>query len=421
MPRKAKELTDLAVSRLKAPGLYAVGGPAPGLHLQVTDSGSRTWILRVTVGRRISAAGKTVQRRRDMGLGPYPLVPLKTARERAAEAYQKVLQGIDPVADRITRASAQRAAEAAVITFREAAGRYIESKSSEWSNAKHVEQWTNTLETYAHPVIGSLLVGDVALPHVLRILEPIWTEKNETASRVRSRIEAVLGWATVQGFRQGDNPARWRGHLDKVLPSPSKVKKVRHHPALPLDAFPAFMHALRAMDSVSARAVEFTALTAARTGEVIGARWSEIDMRDAVWTVPADRMKAKREHRVPLSKTAMRILRALKEDASGDWVFPGGKKDKPLSNAAMLELLKGMDYRDKEGERITTHGLRSSFRDWCAEHTEHPSEVAEMALAHTIDSKVEAAYRRGDLFEKRRALMADWETFCAKTPKGAKS
>ncbi len=421
MPRKAKELSDLVVSRLKAPGLHAVGGPAPGLHLQITDAGARSWVLRITVGTRVDSRGKTVQRRRDMGLGAYPVVTLKLARERATEARQKLAQDIDPVAHREAQRSAQRAADAMQVTFREAARRCIEAKSSEWKNAKHSEQWTNTLETYAYPFIGAMLVRDIDLPHVLRVLEPIWTEKAETASRVRGRIETVLGWAGVHGFRSGDNPARWKGHLDQVLPSSAKVKKVRHHPALPLDDVPAFMRDLRAMDSTSARALEFTALTAARTGEVINAEWKEFDLDGALWVVPAERMKAKVEHRVPLSKAALRILRGLKETATNGFVFPGGKENAPLSNAAMLELLKGMTYVDKEGQRVTTHGLRSSFRDWCSEHTDYPREIAEMALAHTIDSKVEAAYRRGDLLAKRRALMNDWEKFCgAKLPSASR-
>ena len=420
MPRRAKELSDLVVSRLKKPGLHAVGGPAAGLHLQVTASGARSWVLRITVGTRVDAKGKTVQRRRDMGLGAYPVVTLKLARKLAGDAHEKLAQKIDPVADRRAEKSAKRAADAMQVTFREASRRYIEAKSSEWTNAKHGEQWTNTLEKYAHPVLGAMLVRDIELPHILRVLEPIWTEVNETASRVRSRVEAVLGWAGVHGYRSGDNPARWRDHLDQVLPSPAKVKKVRHHPALPLDQVGAFMRDLRARDNTSARALEFTALTAARTGEVINAEWREFDLAAALWIVPAERMKAKVEHRVPLSKAALRILRTQKATATNGYVFPGGKEKAPLSSAAMLELLKDMAYVDKNGERVTTHGLRSSFRDWCSEHTDYPREIAEMALAHTIDSKVEAAYRRGDLLAKRRAMMTDWETFCG-TQKAAKA
>ena len=419
MPRRAKELSDLVVSRLKTPGLHAVGGPAAGLHLQVTESGARSWVLRITVGTRVDAKGKTVQRRRDMGLGAYPTVTLKLARKLAGDAREKLAQEIDPVADRKAERSAKRAADAMQVTFREAARRYIEAKSSEWSNTKHTAQWENTLATYADPFIGTTLVRDIELPHILSVLEPIWTEKNETASRVRSRMEAVLGWAGVHGYRSGDNPARWRDHLDQVLPSPNKVQKVRHHPALALQNVGAFMRDLRAMGSVSARAVEFTALTAARTGEVIGATWAEIDLTAALWVIPAERMKMKIEHRVPLSKAALKILRALKEDATTGWVFPGGKENAPLSNAAMLELLKGMAYVDKNGHRVTTHGLRSSFRDWAAECTDYPREIAEMALAHAIDSKVEAAYRRGDLLAKRRAMMADWEKFCGVAREGA--
>ena len=292
------------------------------------------------------------------------------------------------------------------MTFNECTKQYLAAHSAGWRNAKHSAQWSSTLKTYVEPVIGSLSVHAIDTALVMKIIEPLWSKKPETASRLRGRIEAVLDWATVRGFRQGENPARWRGHLDKLLPARARVRKVKHHAALPYDELPTFMIGLRAQEGVAARALEFLILTAARTGEVIGARPDEI--KDKVWTVPAGRMKASKEHRVPLSESAFAVVETLREEHGGAHLFPGGKRDKPLSNMAMLALLDRMGRSD-----LTAHGFRSTFRDWAAECTNYPNEVVEMALAHTISSKVEAAYRRGDLFEKRKSLMSDWATFCA--------
>lgn len=398
MPRKAKELTDLEIRRLTAPGLHAVGGVS-GLHLQVVaPGGARTWILRIMVGSK----------RRDMGLGGYPDVGLGKAREKAREARELVQKGVDPILQRQQVRSALAAQQAAAKTFAWCARQFIEAKSPEWSNTKHAAQWTNTLETYAVPKIGRLLVADVGTAQVLEVLKPIWQVKTETATRVRGRIEAVLDWATVQHYRTGLNPARWKGHLDDVLANPTKFKKVKHHAALPIDAVPGFVAALRQLHGQGARALELAILTAARSGEVRLATWGEFDLDAALWTVPAERMKAGREHRVPLSPHVLQLLRALPRMDGTDLVFAGATL-KPLSDMTLTAALRRMKVD------AVPHGFRSSFKDWAAERTSYPNEVSEMALAHAVEDKTEAAYRRGDLFDKRRQMMADWAAFCAGT------
>lgn len=395
MSRKATELGALAVSRLRDPGLHAVGGVS-GLYLQVTASGARTWILRATMG------GK----RRDMGLGGYPDVTLAEAREKAREARAKIEQGIDPILERERALSLLKAEQAKSMTFEAACRALIDAKSDEWRNAKHRAQWSSSLETYAYPVIGKLQVGDVGQAHVLSVLQPIWKDKTETANRLRGRIEQVLDWAKVRGFREGENPARWRGHLDKLLPAPAKIARVVHHKALPIDAMPGFMAALRQRKGIAPRALEFLVLTAARSGEVRGATWQEIDMDAAVWTVPAERMKAGKEHRVPLSHQALALLAGLPRVHGIELVFPAPRGGL-LSDMALTALMRRMELD------AVPHGMRSTFRDWTAERTNYPREVAEMALAHTIGNAVEAAYRRGDLFTKRAEMMAEWAIFCA--------
>lgn len=397
MARKAKELSALEVGRLKEAGMHAVGGVA-GLYLQVKPP-ARTWVLRATIG----------ERRRDMGLGGFPDVPLALAREKAREARVKIEQGLDPIEERRQVRSALKAAAAAARTFRECAEGFMDAKSAEWRNSKHRQQWANTLEQYAYPVIGSMLVRDVQLVQVLRILEPIWKTKTETASRLRGRLEAVLDWATVRGYRVGENPARWRGHLDKLLAAPTKVAKVQHHEALPVDAVPGFMADLRAKGGTGARALEFVVLTACRSGEVRGARWEEIDLDRGEWTVPAERMKAGKEHRVPLSARALKLLKALPRFEGTTLLFPSGKGT-PLSDMTLTKVMRDM------GQTAVPHGFRSTFKDWASERTSYPNEVSEMALAHAIGDKVEAAYRRGELFEKRKRMMADWAAFCDRPP-----
>jgi integrase len=397
MPKIAIELKSMDVSRLTAPGLHFVG-IVPGLALQVLPSGARTWVLRVMV------AGK----RRDMGLGGYPAVTLAQAREAARAARQKVKSGIDPIEESRAARSASAAARAAALTFEQCAQKYIDANESGWKNAKHAQQWRNTLEQFAFPVMGRLLVRDVALSHVLAVLEPIWQTKTETASRLRGRIETVLAWATVRKYRSGDNPAQWRGHLDKLLPKPSKVADVEHHAALPIGAAASFMTLLRASEGMGARALEFAVLTAARSGEVRGAMWAEIDTDAKLWTIPAGRMKAGKEHRVPLSDPALALLKALPRMAGTGIVFPG-TKGQPLSDMTLSAVMRRMKVD------AVPHGFRSTFRDWAGERTNHPREVIEHAMAHQLKDKAEAAYQRGDLFEKRRRLMDEWAAFLART------
>jgi integrase len=387
------KISATKVASIKEPGRYAVGD---GVYLQITGDSGRSWIF------RYQRAGKA----RHMGLGPTDLLSLKEARDRAVEARKLLNDGIDPIEARNLRRQQQRLKDAKAITFRACAEQYIVDNKVAWRNEKHRAQWKSTLETYAYPVIGALSVGDVDTGLVLKVLRPIWSEKPETAGRVRGRIETILDWAKAQGFREGENPARWRGHLESVLPAKAKVAKVQHHKAMPYADLAAFMERLRRNESMSAKALEFTILTAARTGETIGATRSEIDMVQKVWTIPGSRMKAGKDHRVPLCARAIEIIESLKHNQ--EFLFPGASLNRPLSNMAMLEMVRGMT-----GNGITVHGFRSTFMDWGHEVTHHPKEMLDIALAHTVDDKVEAAYRRGDMFEKRRKLMADWAAYCA--------
>jgi integrase len=390
-------MSALAVQRIDRRGITFVGGVA-GLGMNVTQYGSKSWILRYQVG------GK----RRDMGLGGYPDVTLAAAREAARAARAKLSQGVDPIQDIRERRSALIAAQASAITFAKAAEAYIAAHEAGWKNSKHGQQWRNTIQTYANPIVGKLLVRDVALPHVLSILDPIWRQKTETASRLRNRMELVIDFAIARGYRTGPNPAKWKGHLDKLLPAPSRIAKTAHHRALPYRDASAFMSRLRAQAGTSARALEFAILTAARSGEVRGATWSEFDEGTATWTIPASRMKAGKEHRVPLSDAALATFRTQKERALNEWVFPG-QTGRSLSDMSLTAVLRRMEVD------AVPHGFRSTFRDWCAECSHHASEVAEMALAHSVGDKVELAYRRGDLFGKRQALMEDWAAYLTGT------
>ncbi len=394
MKRQMLRLSTREVTAKKKPGYYLDGG---GLYLQVGESGSKSWIFRFALN------GKE----RQMGLGPFHTITLADARIAATDCRKLLLRQIDPIEARDADKTRKALQDARSITFAECAAAYIRAHRSDWRSAKHAEQWPTTIETYCGPIIGGLPVQDVDTGLVVKVLEPIWTAKPETASRLRGRIESVLDWARVSGYRTGDNPARWRGHLDNVLPALKKSKRVKHHPALPFDAMGEFMEALRTQEGIAARGLEFLILTATRTGEVIGAKWDEIDLNAALWTIPAARMKAHREHRVPLSPRAVKLLQGLLAKRQGDYVFPGQKEGKPLSNKAMLELLKRMDRGD-----LTVHGFRSTFRDWASERTNYPRDVCEMALAHAVSDATEAAYRRGDLFEKRRRLMAEWAKHC---------
>jgi len=404
--RQSKRLTALQVDRLKAPGFYADG---EGLYLQIKAAGMRSWVFRYRTGGR-----KTP---RDMGLGSLASVSLLKAREKASEMRRMLDAGLDPI-DARKRANAQDALDAAkAINFKECATAFIASQKDGWRNTKHAAQWTATLEAYAYPLMGKLPVAEIGIEHVLKVLEQrcddlpgkptFWKGKNETASRVRGRIENILDWARVRKYRTGENPARWRGNLEHSLPKRSKVQKVEHHAALPYAQVGTFVQELRGREATAARALEFLILTAARTSEVTGARWREIDLAEKVWTVPANRIKGGKVHRVPLSERCLEILEGLTQGKPDDCVFPSAKPDLPLSENAMLALLARMERDD-----LTAHGFRSTFRDWAAEQTNYPREVAEMALAHVVSDKVEAAYRRGDLFEKRARLMADWAKFC---------
>jgi integrase len=401
MARGIGRLSAVALPKLKA-GMHADGG---GLYLQVTQSGARTWIYRFMLDRRA----------REMGLGPLHIVTLAEAREKARECRRLRHEGIDPIDARKAQRAEERLAAATAMTFQECAERYIEAHKAGWRNPKHAAQWPSTLATYVYPVFGDLPVQAIDVGLVTKVLEPIWRTKPETASRVRGRIEAVLDWATVRGYRNGDNPARWRGHLDKLLPARAKVRKVEHHAALRYLEMGDFVAGLREQEGIASRALEFLILTATRTVEVIGARWDEFAVAEKLWTVPAARMKAGKEHRVLLSGRALAIVEGMKAQRVNDheFVFPGGRPGKPLSNMAMLKVLRRMGRTD-----LTAHGFRSSFRDWAAERTNFPHEVAEMALAHTVSDKVEAAYRRGDLFMKRRQLMDAWARHCATRPEG---
>lgn len=400
MPKIAVALSAAQVAKLADPGLYAVGGVA-GLQLRIDPAGSRHWILRVKIGKK----------RRDVGLGGFPTVSLAQARERAREAREQVWRGVDPVEERKAARAALLAAQD-VPTFAECARRFLANKRAEFRNAKHAAQWAATLETYAGPIIGNMPVDQVELRHIESILSPIWTTKTETAKRLRGRIEATLDWATVTGHRKGDNPARWKGNLDAVFASPNKVAKKQHFAAMPYTDVPAFLVELRQREGIAAQALEFTILTAVRSGETRGATWKEIDMDAGIWTIPGNRMKAGKEHRVPLTDAALAILRALPRlDDSPDSPVFFAPRGGALSDMTLTAVLRRM------GKDVTTHGFRSAFRDWAADQTAFPREVAEQALAHTLQG-VEAAYRRSDLFEKRRKLMGAWASYC--TPGDAK-
>lgn len=377
------------VKSMATPGYYADGN---GLYLQVARTGTKTWVYRFKLNGR----------RRDMGLGSVRDVTLAKARDLADQARKLVRDGVDPIEARKTAGEP----EAAPVTFREAAEQYITAMSPGWRNPKHRQQWGNTLATYVYPVAGDVPVDAVSTDHVLAILTPIWPVKTETASRVRGRIEAILDWARAKGLREGENPARWRGHMDQLLPAKTKVARVVGHASLDYRDMGEFWPRLQASDGIGARALEFAILTAGRTGEVLGARWDEIDMSGAVWAIPGERMKAGHPHRVPLSVPALALLRKMAAIRTGEYVFPGARRGQPLSNMAMKAALRRMERGD-----LTPHGFRATFRTWAAECTSAPHEVCEAALAHTQGDKVVAAYQRGDLFDKRRRLMDQWAEY----------
>lgn len=396
------KLNPKQVENLAEPGTYEDGD---GLRLVVKATGRKSWVMRYQLN------GK----RREMGLGGFPDIGLKAARQAAADQRKLLTAGADPMAtrdaEREALRSSQMAAAAKAVTFKKVATDYISAHRAGWKNVKHAQQWENTLAKYAEPVIGHLPAAEVSTAHVLEILQPIWITKTETASRVRNRIELILDAAKARGLRDGENPARWRGHLDKLLPKRAKVRAVEHHTALPWPDLPAFMDELAKHDALSYAAIRLTILTACRTSEVLGATWDEIDFKSSTWTIPAARMKGGKDHRVPLSTAAEKVLSSLPRVDDSPYLFPGARPGRPLSNLAMLMGLRRMGRGN-----LTMHGFRSTFRDWSAERTQYPREVCEMALAHKVADGAEAAYWRGDIFDKRRALMSDWAQYATTSP-----
>lgn len=400
MPKKANELSPIQVKRLNQHGFYAVGGVA-GLHLRIKDSGARSWILRAKIG----------DRRRDIGLGGFPDVTLAGARDSAREAREQIRQGVDPIEARREALEALKVAAAKQISFDEAAAECFKVKSREFKNPKHAAQWKNTLDNYASPIIGNLPVAQVELAHIIKVLEPIWTTKTETASRLRGRIETVLAWATVRGFRTGDNPAQWRGNLDHLFPKPSKIHKVQHHAALPWQQIGSFIVDLRKREGMASKALEFIIFTASRSGETRLATWDEIDLDAKLWTVPAERMKGDNDkvHRVPLSMPAVKLLKALPRFMESDYVFCAPRGG-PLSDMTISAVCRRMEVR------AVPHGFRSSFKDWCRSSTSYADEVSELALSHVNSDATRAAYARDELLPKRTLLMRDWARFCDTAP-----
>lgn len=405
------KLTDKQVRDITEPGYVGDGG---GLWLQVAkrkepDHKPKNWVP-VSKSWLFRYKSPITEKAREMGLGPYPDITLKDSRDKAAACRRLLIDKKDPLLERDATLNQQRKEAAKQLSFQQCALAYMDAHKAGWKNEKHIQQWENTLTSYVYPVFGDISVRDVDVAMVLKSLEPIWKTKNETASRLRGRIEVIIDWATARGYRTGDNPARWKGHLENLLAKPSKIRRVKHQAALPYDQISEFMAEIKVQEGVAPLAMQFTILTACRTSEAIGATWDEIDLEKKLWIVPANRIKAGREHRVPLSDAVLKILTTLQSMSQGKptkWVFMGARNTTPLSNMAMLQLLKRMNRQD-----ITVHGFRSTFRDWAAEQTNFPREVAEMALAHAVGDKVEAAYRRGDMFEKRRQLMAAWAKYC---------
>ena len=402
MAKSIQRLTAMAATHASKPGLYPDGG---GLYLRVARNGSKSWAFRYTLNGRP----------REMGLGGLTKVSLADARKKATDVRRALGDGLDPLTlrqeEEARQAAAAKLTAAHSMTFDKCAEAYVSAHEIAWRNEKHRQQWRNTLTTYVSPVFGSSPVQNVDIDLVMKVIEPLWSTKTETARRVRGRIEVILDWARVRGYRAGENPARWRGNLDHLLPARSKVRAVTHHAALPYSEIGAFMRDLRKMEGASAAALEFLVLTVARTAEIIGARWPEIDLKNSIWVVPAARMKSGRDHRVPLSSTTIAVLTRM-ASSKDDYVFPGRAPGAPLSNMALLMTLGRMNHGN-----ITAHGFRSTFRDWAAECTNSPREVVEMALAHVIEDKTEAAYRRGDLFDKRRQLMDAWADYCGQPRK----
>lgn len=399
MARQKHKLSAIFVKNISKPGYYGDGN---GLWLQVSKAGTKSWVFRFQIDKQ----------RHEMGLGSASVVGLADARAAAVELRKALVAGINPLQQRREQQAAARLARARETTFQQAADTYIKVHRSGWRNPKHAAQWESTIREYVGPVFGNLSIQAIDTALVQRALGQIWNEKHETASRLRGRIERILDWAGAAGLRTGENPARWKGNLEYLLPRIAKSDRVTHHPALPIQQLHKFMQELRSQSGVAALALELLVLTAARTSEVLEATWDEFDLAERVWTIPASRMKAKKEHRVPLSDAALRVLDKAKQlSGTGEFVFPGARPARPLSNMALIVTMRRMGY----GEWVP-HGFRSTFRDWAGEMTNHAREVAEHALAHRLKDRSEAAYQRGTLFTKRAVLMADWARFCDRQP-----
>ena len=421
MPKKAKELSALSVAKIKGNGRHAVGG-VNGLHLRIVND-SRAWVLRVVVGQRFDENGKQQLHRRDIGLGSYPEVSLAEARAKAHEMKAQIRNGNDPIKQKQDQLQALRIQKLRNRTFRECAQIVIANKSRELKNQKHIAQWSTTLETYIYPTLGDINIGTITKVDIAEVLRPIWIEKNETAKRIRGRIETIFDYAKAMEYFEGDNPAEWKGNLEPILGN--LKQESRPHPSLPYEQVAEFIQHLRQKKGISPKALEFAILTACRSGEIFGAKWQEIDFKNKVWIIPKERMKAEKEHRVPLSQQAINLLESIQDHTQAqDFIFPAPRTGEMLSDMSLTTLIKrmheqklkedGLGYIDpKQNRIITTHGFRSTFRDWSADKTDYPREVCEHVLAHKLPDEVEAAYLRGAYLEKRKSLMADWAKFCS--------
>lgn len=419
MPKKAKELSALSVAKIKETGRYHVGG-VDGLCLNVEGT-SRVWILRAVVGKHLDKDGKLKPHRRDIGIGPYPEVSLAEARSKATELKLQIRSGIDPIVHQQEQLAKLHVQQLRNKTFMECAKVVIANKTRELKNEKHIGQWSSTLETYIYPTLGNLTISNITKADIAEVLRPIWVEKNETAKRIRGRIETIFDYAKAMGYFEGDNPAEWKGNLEPILGN--LKQESRPHPSLPYEQVAEFIQHLRQKKGISPKALEFAILTACRSGEIFGAKWQEIDFKNKVWIIPKERMKAEKEHHVPLSKEAISLLESIQNHTLiQDFIFPAPRSGEMLSDMSLTTLIKrlheqklkenGLGYIDpKQNRVITTHGFRSTFRDWSADKTDYRREVCEHVLAHKLPDKVEASYLRGGYLEKRKGLMADWATY----------
>ena len=420
MPKKSKELSALSVAKIKKTGRHTVGG-VDGLCLNI-EGNSRVWILRAVVGKRLDKDGKLKPHRRDIGIGPYPEISLAEARAKATELRLQIRSGIDPIAHKQEQLEKLYLQKLRDKTFVECAKVVIANKARELKNEKHIGQWTSTLETYIYPTLGDISIGTITKVDIAEVLRSIWIEKNETAKRIRGRIETIFDYAKAMGYFEGDNPAEWKGNLEPILGN--LKQKSRPHPSLPYEQVSEFIQDLRQKKGISPKALEFAILTACRSGEIFGAKWQEIDFKNKVWIIPKERMKADKEHRVPLSEQAIELLKSIQTDIEPQsYIFPAPRTGSMLSDMSLTTLIKRMHeqklkenslgYIDpKQNRIITTHGFRSTFRDWSADKTDYPREVCEHVLAHKLPDEVEAAYLRSAYLEKRKGLMADWSRYC---------